>query len=237
MSHEATAVIEDTTDFLDAIVADAIEDSPLDELDAFIAEQEAKPAVIDEEDVADVEAAISLEEAKAASYEEQEAEPEREPIAKVEPAPKVKTSAGGAKQPSAALRARLGANVYSTVLINEDDVDLDESALKARVDDYLEGFDGLAKKVGEKVVNFYCALAGNAQLSNYTRIALDLLKEKGEIQVSDIRNTFLDQPYTPGTSSSQASQMNLMLPAVGIAKKIGNTLQFNADSPVAELLF
>lgn len=234
MSQEATAAVEE--ELMDAIVADSVEKSSLDELDAFIADQESKaqPEVIDDEQAADVEAAIQLEEAKAESYESQEAEPEREPLKTTEPkAKKAKANA----MPSEAIRARLGATVYQTVLINPDDVELSQTELEARVDGYLESFDGLAKKVGEKVVNFYAALAGNAQLSNYTRIALDLLKEKGEIQVADIRNKFLDHPYSPGTSSSQASQMNLMLPSVGIAKKVGNTLTFNEDSPVADLLF
>ena len=92
--------------------------------------------------------------------------------------------------------------------------------------------DTLAKKVREKVVNLIeCQVEGRAP-SVYTTIALKLLEEKGAFTVSDLRNKYIERPYSPGTASAQASQMMIMLPAMGIAQREGKTLHLDPDSTI-----
>lgn len=139
--------------------------------------------------------------------------------------------------PSEALRTAMGDKMYEYCVADQAQAKLTGDKRKAAIDQYLaDEVDVLAKKVKEKAVNAFMAISGQATLSVYTQVALKMLKDKKEVSGVDIKNKYLNRPYSPGTSSAQSSQMMQLLPALKIAKRQGNVLVLIEDSPLFELL-
>jgi hypothetical protein len=139
--------------------------------------------------------------------------------------------------PSVALRTALGDRLYTLCAVSDKQASTIDSERNAAIDDYLTGeLDVLAKKVKEKAINAFQSACGQASLSVFTQIAIDLLKDKGVLTGADIKNRYLARPYSPGTASAQSSQLMQLLPVLGIAKRSGNTLELNTDSPMLALL-
>lgn len=195
---------------------------------------------------AELEAALnSVEESQKAELEEP-AEPEKKPSKK--PAKKAKAEDADAEKPaankreslsgllpSAAMQKAFGDKLYDHCAVTEKMVALKGAERNAAVDELLAAVDGLAKKVREKAINTFQAVAGQAQLSIYTQTALNLLKEKGEFSCTDLKNVYLKRPYSPGTSSAQSSQMMMLLPTLGVATRSGNLLVAREDSVLLKL--
>lgn len=87
-----------------------------------------------------------------------------------------------------------------------------------------------AKKVAEKVINFYHSTFGSAHLSNYTQIAVDALRAKKELTSAELIALYEARPYSKGTARAQSSQMMQLLPMLGIAKRDGKKLVLNDES-------
>jgi hypothetical protein len=139
--------------------------------------------------------------------------------------------------PSVALRTALGDRMYKLCIVSNKQASMIDSERNAAIDDYLTGeLDVLAKKVKEKAINAFQSACGQSSLSVFTQIAIDLLKDKGVLTGADIKNRYLARPYSPGTASAQSSQLMQLLPVLGIAKRSGNTLELNVDSPLLALL-
>lgn len=237
MSNAAETIIEG--EIVEEEKVEAVEEdvSGLDELDEFI---ESFNQEHSEEEIAEAERAVVLEDAREEAYQEQDSKLEVTDV-KMEKASKPaksktkRTPVKGMKV-SEALRAKLGEKVYDTILTTKQEKELPRDELIVTVDDRLESFDNLAKKVREKVLNFYSYIAGEAKLSCYTQQAIDLLQEKGEITGSDIKKHYLSHPYSDGTASAQSSQMTQLLPVLGIATVESKKLKLNEDSAVLPML-
>lgn len=156
------------------------------------------------------------------------------PQKKAAPATKRINTAGMAK--SEALATALGDKLDDLLTIDSDDLKLsDDDRFDKRLA-LLEGIDKMPKKIGEKVTNLFAHIAKGAQLSNYTRIALNLLMANGELTSKMLRDTYLSRPYSEGTSSSQCTQLMNLLPALGIVKKEAGKLVLNPTSTLFPLL-
>lgn len=93
----------------------------------------------------------------------------------------------------------------------------------------------LQKKVGEKFDNVIGAVAANRTPSVFVMIAFKVLQAKSEITTSDIVAA-MRASYNEGTARSQAGQMSVLFPTLGIAKKDGKTLSLNPNSAFAHKL-
>lgn len=151
-------------------------------------------------------------------------------------APKAKRVSTAGMTKAQATTHKLGDDRYDVLILDTDMAKLPEKDRKAQIDKFIASFDEQAKKVAEKAMNIACSLNNSDRLSNYTRMAIDLLKEKGEMTTADLRSCYLDRPYTPGTASAQSSQMFKLLPLFKIAIREGNTLKLNPDSVIADSL-
>lgn len=224
----------------DAAATDEIVD--LSELEAIIGLDAPEAAAPSDADVEQVEKDLALVEAREEIYEETEVEPVALETKAEEKPVKVKARAirtEGPATPSSALLARLGSvdAVATHLHTSADDAKLSSEELIAQVKARMTDLDKLPKKVGEKAVNLIAHLAGGAQLSCYTQIALTMLMEKGELTSSELVARYLARPYSEGTSRSQCGQMMALLPALGIAERpTTGKLVLIADSPIASIL-
>lgn len=152
---------------------------------------------------------------------------------------KMKSRAHGASKPSAALIARLGSveAVETHLRIEASDSELSTKDLTELLKERMASLDTLPKKVGEKAVNLIAHLAGNAKLSCYTEIALEILLETGELSSKALYDRYKARPYSEGTSRSQCGQLMQLLPAMGIAERpTTGSLTLVKDSPMANAL-
>ena len=220
------------------------------ELAAILGDDEfAEPAAIDveniePEDLGEALQEIEIDEELRAALEDKPADVEtltedptavfEEPIvleavkeAKLPTAPRAKSSRGSGISgmlPSEAATVIWGPSVA------EDGLPLSSEPTE------LTALDGLAKKVKEKAVNaMECAKKGTAP-SVYTQRALAILKEKGSMTAAELKADYLARPYSEGTASAQTSQMMIVLPALKIATRAGNTLTLNPESTLFPLL-
>lgn len=130
-----------------------------------------------------------------------------------------------------ALVKALGSKLNDYLTLNNADAMLDASALQAKVDAKLQEIEGLPVKIQEKVVNFYAHLVNGAALSNYTRMALELLVKQGELTSKQLRDAYIARPYSQGTANSQTTQLMKLLPTLGLATREANgRLVANPDS-------
>lgn len=223
---------------IDALGAD------LDDLDALLGSDVAFPTSTIEEVAQELAMVETREElyaetdADAAGAADLVVETEAAPAESEKPA-KIKARAHGASKPSAALIARLGSveAVEVHLHIDASDGTLSRADLSTLIKSRMEDLDSLPKKVGEKAVNLIAHIAGGAGLSCYTRIALEMLLESGELTSKALYERYKARPYSEGTSRSQCGQLMQLLPAMGIAERpVPGSLVLIKDSPIAESL-
>lgn len=256
-SDVATAVAESSPDEVIQAVTEALSEAPaadavpdtlvsdLDDLEALLGtDVVAVPASTIEEVAQELAMVETREElyaetdADAAGAADLVVETEAAPAEKEKPA-KIKARAHGASKPSAALIARLGSveAVEAHLHIDASDGTLSRADLSTLIKSRMEDLDGLPKKVGEKAVNLIAHIAGGAGLSCYTRIALEMLLESGELTSKALYERYKARPYSEGTSRSQCGQLMQLLPAMGIAERpVPGSLVLIKDSPIAESL-
>lgn len=144
------------------------------------------------------------------------------------------STAGMAK--SEALAVALGDKLDTLLMVDSDDLTLPEDQQFDKRIALLEKIDGLPKKIGEKATNLFAHVSKGAQLSNYTRIAINFLLTNGEMTSKQLKDTYLARPYSEGTASSQTTQLMNLLPALGIAKREAGKLVVNPTSTLFPLL-
>lgn len=93
---------------------------------------------------------------------------------------------------------------------------------------------GLAKKVGEKALNLLRNQGSRDAVQVYTRIALDLLIQKGEFTSKDLMKAYATagDGYSPGTQAAQSNQIMQLFPALLIADRDGSKLTLRDESVI-----
>lgn len=96
---------------------------------------------------------------------------------------------------------------------------------------------GLAKKVAEKAGNVVDYVRGaRSACSVYTKAAFLELRLKGSLTSSDLVQLFNGLGYKDGTCRAQGQQQMMLLPALMLAERVGNTLTYAADTKMSEAL-
>ena len=134
-------------------------------------------------------------------------------------------------KPSVAIKTILGDELGPLILTEEEH---GFSAQKKRplIEKRLAGFDELAKKQGEKVINMMKWLHNGSKLKAFTQMAIQHLIDKGETTSAELKQHYLDRPYGVGTANSISNQMMTLLPELGIATRDGKTLTLNKGSTI-----
>lgn len=111
-------------------------------------------------------------------------------------------------------------------------------------DERLEAFsatiDGLAKKVGEKAINFFSYLKTGGGLNEVTARTIKVMKRDGQLVGGDEGNLvkeLLTKPYSLKTARSQGNQMLQLFTALKIGVRTSRgTLVLNEESIIWERL-
>lgn len=253
------ATLYGETDPIETLEVEAPTGTSLAEIEALLGDlevpdeivEEAAPVVealdAEEQILGDALRELDIAEAKAEAYAEQVA-PEGEDmntelpepvvtattaeVVAKEDKPKRKRESSEGKKKSEIITSHLGAESAGFFALEIDDAELDVAELKEREKATLEVIDALPKKVGEKATNLFDFLKTGEHLSIYTKIAFDLLLEKGTFTSEDLRAAMLAHGYTKGTSDSQAQQMMTLLPALKVGVRVKNLMTKNPESMI-----
>ncbi|UKL15001.1 hypothetical protein hairong_096 [Pseudomonas phage hairong] len=186
---------------------------------------------------------ISVEDLKAKALEELEeqskplSDESRKPEPQKKKAPATKRISTLGLTVSQSLAQGLGPKLDELLTLDVADLSLSDEEAHAKRHELMASLDDkLPKKIGEKVVNLFASIAKGANLSTYTRIAIDLLVKDREITSKTLKDQYIARPYSEGTASSQATQMMKLLPLLGIAHKEAGKLVLNDSSLLLHML-
>lgn len=251
-----------TTD--DALLASMIGDLNLDDDTPSEIIEPVEPVVADplEAAVADIERAEAIE----AVYEEQDREAQAEALFEsAADKPSTETVAETAKpaktkkekapkppktprvtsithQPGDRLVAQLGADYKDFLVFYKSD---DAAAAETRVSSFITAMndrDAIADKVKDKAIMLLTWLkAGKdvSELNEVLRRAFTVLFRDGELtsgKAGNLQVDLLSKPYSPGTSASQANQMFMLFPILGITQREKGRMVVNPDSTIVEAM-
>lgn len=178
---------------------------------------------IDDADFAEVDEAalvdaIEAEEAKVAAYDEQTSTVDISDADEAVEAPKSKRGATVNTADPAAFADAFVAALGKGAAFDSDEGSLDEDAIRNVAAGVTQ------KKVREKVMNLLAHVMNGATLSNYTKIALDIVVKAHAdgctpVTLAEIRKAYEDAGYKPGTVNAQAGQMMALFPQLRIADR------------------
>lgn len=214
-----------------------LETTPEDEAELEAAEEAAltSPAVLADDDLADLDLAL----AKTELYEEQQSST----VATTElpePTAAKQTKARGAKKASAGTGAARTPRDIAKVgdeffVLAGDPAAMSEDDLKAARDATMK-LRPLQVKVAEKFDNLFTALSVGKAPSVYVMVAFNLLESKGSMTSADVVGAYKASGLGEGTARSQSGQIMNLFATVGIATRSGQTLTLRSDSKIAERL-
>lgn len=240
------APVEASSD--DALLASMIGDLGIDEDDEIV-ESEVEPETI-EAAVADIEKA----EAREALYEEQDAEIEATPEADkpkaVEPKAKKEKKAKEPKAPRVTslthkpgdrLIALLGGNKDALVFAKSDDTIAAEKRAEKFIED-MNDREAIADKVKDKAIMLLTWIVSGKDTSALNEVlkrSFEVLFKDGELtsgQKGNLQQNLLSKPYSAGTAASQANQMFMLFPILGITTREKGKMVINPDSTIVEAM-
>ena len=245
----------------DALLASMLNDLSLDEVEDAPTELveesvEADPLLAAIADIEKAEAIEAVYEAQAdASAESVSASdtPSTETVAEVEKPAKAK-KAKAPKEPKAPrvtsvthkpgdrLVAQLGADYKDFLVFFKSD---DTIAAETRVESFITAMndrEAIADKVKDKAIMLLTWLKSGkdvSALNEVLRRAFTVLFRDGELTSGtkgNLQVDLLSKPYSPGTSASQANQMFMLFPILGITQREKGRMVVNPDSTIAEAM-
>lgn len=219
-------ILEDSGETLEAAVADA---EKAEAVQSLYAEQDAEAAaVIDEADVPTTEAeAVADKPAKA----------KREKKAKAPSTPRVTSIT---HKPGDRLVAMLGSKDVMVFSKSDDTI-----AAEARAEKFIEDMndrDAIADKVKDKAIMLLTWIVSGKDLSALNEVlrrSFEVLFRDGELtsgKNGNLQTNLLSKPYSMGTAASQANQMFMLFPILGITVREKGRMIANPDSTLVEAM-
>jgi hypothetical protein len=104
---------------------------------------------------------------------------------------------------------------------------MDEDAIRLVV----EAIDSLPTKVAEKAYNLVRYAAGREAISNYTRFAIETLRDKGAMSIPELVKAMEARGWSTGTSRSQSQQMSRLFTAYDMTTRVDGKISLRLDNP------
>lgn len=216
----AEALLDELSE-LDGEIIESIDDDAIEAAAAKI--DAAEPPMTDDADL-EVEATDKPAKAKKAKAPKAPKEPK---------APRVTSIT---HQPGDRLVALLGDKSFIHFSLSED-----AAANETRVDEFVKAMntrDAIADKVKDKAIMLFTWLKSDKSASDLNEVmkrAFEVLKKDGELtsgKNGNLQSNLLAKPYSAGTAASQANQMFMLFPLLGITQREKGKMVANPDSAV-----
>lgn len=216
------------SDALEAAVADA---EKTEAVHSLYAEQDTEAAVIDEADVPTTEAEAVADKPAKAKREKKAKEPK-------EAKPPRVTSI--THKPGDRLVAMLGGKA-ALVFSKSDDTIAAETRAEKFIED-MNDRDAIADKVKDKAIMLLTWIVSGkdvSALNEVLRRSFEVLFRDGELtsgKNGNLQSNLLSKPYSMGTAASQANQMFMLFPILGITVREKGRMIANPDSTLVEAM-
>lgn len=227
--EEADEVVEPET--LEAAVADLHKAEAVQEL---YADQDDEVEATAEADKPSTEALPDEKTVKAKKV--------KQPKAAKEPKePKAPRVTSTTHKPDERLMALLGGDKTWLGFIKTDDTIMAER----RADQFLADMndrDAIADKVKDKAIMLLTWIASGKDTSALNEVLLrsfSVLFKDGELtsgNKGNLQTNLLSKPYSPGTAASQANQMFMLFPILGITQREKGRMVINPDSAIVDVM-
>jgi len=176
----------------------------------------------------------------AADLASTEAKPERkkrEKKAKAPKEPKEPRPTSVTHKPGDLLLAKLGDKAADYLTFAMSDLDLTEEARAAKRAAFIERMNGeeIADKVREKVIILLTGFMKGGTMNEVIKRAFTVLHADGKLTSGDkgnLQQNLLTKPYSLGTARSQANQIFMLFPELGITIKEKGQMLPNPDSTI-----
>lgn len=225
----------------DDLIEDEVEPETIEAAVADIEKAEAIEELYKEQD-AEIEAAADTADKPATEAvkekKEKKAKVKREAKPKEPKAPRVTSLT---HTPAERLMAMLGGNkAFLTFDTTEDTI-----ASEKRADEFLAAMDdrdAIADKVKDKAIMLLTWINSGKDvgaLNEVLRRSFEVLLKDGELTggaKGNLQQNLLGKPYSPGTAASQANQMFMLFPILGITTKEKGRMVLNPTSTIAEAM-
>jgi hypothetical protein len=157
--------------------------------------------------------------------------------------PKTPRATSVTHKPGDLLLVKLGAKAPDFLTLRLSDAELNEEAMTQRRADFIARMndsEAIADKVKEKMQMFLVWLTKGGDLNEVLKRALTVLHSQGELTSGDKGNlhlNLLSKPYSIGTARSQANQMFMAMPELGLTVKEKGKMVPNPDSALLPLAY
>lgn len=238
MLGDLDEVIEPTDDD-ETVAEDALEAAVAD-----IHKAEAVQAVYAEQDDAVEETAEADKPATDALPDEKtiKAKKAKQPKADGEPKePKTPRITSTTHKPGERLMALLGGDKTWLGFMKTDTID----AANERADLFIADMNdrnAIADKVKDKAIMLLTWIASGKDTSALNEVLLrsfQVLLKEGELtsgNKGNLQTNLLSKPYSPGTAASQANQMFMLFPILGITQRERGRMVINPDSAIVDVM-
>jgi hypothetical protein len=144
-------------------------------------------------------------------------------------------------KPDERLMALLGGDKTWLGFIKSDDT----LAAERRADQFLADMhdrDAIADKVKDKAIMLLTWIASGKDTSALNEVLLrsfSVLFKDGELtsgNKGNLQTNLLSKPYSPGTAASQANQMFMLFPILGITQREKGRMVINPDSAIVDVM-
>jgi len=238
--EQVSAESADTVASMNAEAADEpldAVDSLLDEVAGDAARIEAKQELYAEQGADAAAAAGDAPATDPAELTDSKKKGKKKTTAPKEPkAPKEPRATSVTHKPGDLLKHKLGTAAAEVLVFDLNDAALDADGLAAKQQAFVDRMndpDSIADKVKDKIQMFLVWMTKGGELNEVLKRAITVLHEKGELTSGDKGNlqlNLLAKPYSLGTARSQANQMFMALPELGITIKEKGRMIPNPDS-------
>lgn len=238
--HGEDAVMNALSDLDDAEIEQEV-DKEIEILTEALGDgEEIDPNTMSDQDIADLNAAIEIDETKSAIYAEQEASASDIATEAPSPAPAAATTPKKSKSAAPVKPKRvpvddLPAAMFVLTHEQPDDLEANKLAVMNAIP--------AQKKVKEKFENIMSSIAAGRAPSVYVIDCFKALDAKKTVTSKDLVTALCattkkdgSSVYTIGTAKAQAGQMMVLFPALKIATKSNGALTINPDSTLADVL-
>ncbi len=157
--------------------------------------------------------------------------------------PKAPRATSVTHSPGDLLKVKLGEKANDFLVFNMADAMLPADELQAKIDAFIERMndrDAIADKVREKMSMFLLWMVRGGDLNEVMKRALNVLHAHGELTSGDKGNlqlNLLEKPYSMGTARSQANQMFMAFPELGLVIKEKGRMVPNPDSTLLPMAY
>lgn len=241
----ATATADDAllSSMLGDLIEDEVEEAAVEPatLEAAVAEVEKAEAVQELYAEHDGEEVVAAADKPSTDPEAATAKVKKAKKAKEPKEPKAPRVTSITHKPGDRLLALLGGNKGLLTFSKDDDT----IAAEARADKFITDMndrDAIADKVKDKAIMLLTWIASGKDVGALNEVLLRTFKvlfEQGELtsgKNGNLQTNLLSKPYSPGTAASQANQMFMLLPILGVTMREKGKMVANPDSIIAEAM-